>query len=62
MDNCKRLTHKDLNCSEDEFNNFLIDCWKIANSLGNGVKLNVVVGRDEIVQLSFIDETLFEFN
>ncbi len=56
MDKVTRLTHKDFNCTEDEYNNLMIDCWKIAKGMKDGVRINVVVGKDEILTFAFIQD------
>jgi len=56
MNQAKKLTHKDLNCTENEFSDFLLDCWKIAKNLENGTRINIVVGNDEIVTFAFVND------
>ncbi len=54
--NAKEFNHKNLHCTEDEFNNLLIDLWRLAKNFEDGVKMNVVISKDEIVTFAFVKD------
>lgn len=45
-ENVRWLTHKDLNCSENEFADFLIDCWKLMKSMDYPAKFPLHINTD----------------
>jgi hypothetical protein len=63
MNNAKQLTAEDMNCSEDEFSDFLIDMFYLSKECAEMKKtysFTIIPKKDEIIKITILDGCFYK--